>query len=48
MHVPHKEMGEKAARILTNMVKGLPTEPQTELQATIKIRETLGEANSKK
>ena len=45
VHVPHRRMGEAAARLVLNIVNG-ETEPRgVELETGIVIRESLGPAN---
>lgn len=44
VHVPHREMGRRAARLLLALSNGEKTGPSTELNATIKWRESLGPA----
>ncbi len=41
VHVPHREMGRKAAEILVKMTKGLKVDATTELQIRIKVRGSL-------
>ena len=42
VHVPHKEMGMKAAQILIDMVAGSPPQPSIELATRLCIRQSLG------
>jgi len=42
VHVPHREMGRKAAIELVKMVENLSDGASTELQSTLQIRESLG------
>jgi LacI family transcriptional regulator len=44
VHVPHREMGTKAATALIALVEGAPTEPPDKLQIFLQIRESLGPA----
>jgi len=44
VHVPHREMGRKAAQALIAMVEGAPQEPPTELTTSVQIRASLGPA----
>ena len=41
VHVPHREMGRKAAEILVKMTKGLKVDATTELQIRIEVRDSL-------
>jgi len=47
VHVPHREMGRGAARLLLNLSNGGDPGPSIELTATIKWRASLGPAPSK-
>lgn len=42
VHVPHREMGRRAARLLIDMCNGEPPGPSVELRIEIKWRDTLG------
>ncbi|MBO6673829.1 MAG: LacI family DNA-binding transcriptional regulator [Rhizobiales bacterium] len=42
VHVPHREMGRRAAEILIRMLGGADPGPSTQLQTQIMLRETLG------
>jgi LacI family transcriptional regulator len=42
VHVPHREMGRRAAEILIQMLGGADPGPSTQLQTRIMLRETLG------
>jgi LacI family transcriptional regulator len=42
VHVPHREMGRRAAEILIDMLSGKEPGPSTQLQTRIVLRETLG------
>jgi len=42
VHVPHREMGRKAAIELVKMVESLSDGASTELQSTLQVRESLG------
>lgn len=42
VHVPHREMGRKAARMLVRMVEGDAAGPPVELQADLRLRASLG------
>ncbi|RLJ40959.1 LacI family transcriptional regulator [Litoreibacter meonggei] len=42
VHVPHREMGQKAATQLVKMVENESTGVSTELQITLRIRDSLG------
>ncbi len=42
VHVPHREMGKKAARLLVEMVEGKAEGRSLELDVSIRMRETLG------
>lgn len=46
VHVPHREMGSKAAAALISLVEGTPSETLTELQISLCIRDSLGDAKS--
>ena len=41
VHVPHRQMGTKAAQILIDFLRGLPPKQTTELEVTLKLRESL-------
>ncbi|NNF23495.1 MAG: LacI family DNA-binding transcriptional regulator [Rhodobacteraceae bacterium] len=42
VHVPHREMGRQAARMLVDMVEGGAPQASIELQTTLQMRDTLG------
>lgn len=42
MHVPHGEMGKRAAQMLIALVEGESPQPATELPVTLKLRGSLG------
>ena len=42
VHVPHREMGKRAAQMLIDMVNGTPPEQSIELKTSVCIRESLG------
>jgi LacI family transcriptional regulator len=42
VHVPHREMGRKAADILVKMTKGFKVDTTTELQIQLEVRGSLG------
>ena len=46
VHVPHREMGRRAAGMLIEMVKNQSTPDSVELQTDIRLRRTLGVAKS--
>jgi len=46
VHVPHREMGKRAAQMLMDMVKGTPPEQSVELRTTVCIRGSLGAPSS--
>ncbi|MEH6644080.1 LacI family DNA-binding transcriptional regulator [Sulfitobacter sp.] len=46
VHVPHREMGTKAAIALIGLVEGGPVGPPVELQISVELRESLGPAKS--
>ncbi len=41
VHVPHRDMGRKAARLLTQMISGTDVTQSTELQTELRMRGTL-------
>ncbi|MEM7524141.1 MAG: LacI family DNA-binding transcriptional regulator [Pseudomonadota bacterium] len=42
VHVPHRQMGREAARMLVRMVNGWTPEESVRLDASVRMRETLG------
>ncbi len=44
VHVPHREMGKRAAHMLIDMVNGSPPTESVELKTTLCIRQSLGPA----
>ena len=42
VHVPHREMGRQAARLLVDMVAGHPARESVRLETTLRLRGTLG------
>lgn len=46
VHVPHREMGTKAATALINLVEGGPVGPPVELKVSVELRDSLGPAKS--
>lgn len=42
VHVPHREMGRRAAHMLLDIVNGSPPQQSIELQTTLCLRESLG------
>lgn len=46
VHVPHREMGQQAARLLISMVEGADTGESIRLDTSLRLRETLGPAPS--
>lgn len=46
VHVPHREMGRRAARMLVDMVEGGAPQASVELQTTLQMRGTLGPPRS--
>ena len=46
VHVPHREMGRKAARELVDMVEGKGLGKSSRLAAELRLRESLGPANT--
>ncbi|UWR27560.1 LacI family DNA-binding transcriptional regulator [Sulfitobacter sp. S223] len=46
VHVPHREMGTKAAATLIGLVEGGPAGPPVELGISVEIRESLGPAKT--
>ena len=42
VHVPHREMGRRAAEILTSMVNGTTAHKSTRLDTDVRLRDTLG------
>ena len=46
VHVPHREMGTKAAAALIGLVEGGPAGPPVELGISVEIRESLGPAKT--
>ena len=44
VHVPHRDMGRKAARVLVAMIQDTPPENSVELPVEIKLRTSLGSA----
>jgi LacI family transcriptional regulator len=46
VHVPHRRMGESAARLLLDVLDGKTEHQAIELETEIVIRESLGQVNS--